>query len=110
MSSKKSNKRLEFPLAGGGTLFLVGDEKSLFEEITKDLLEKAERILGLMKKHVKDDFANEKFRRIWAAPPIPGREGDLLSALLWVIGHERESMFAMMTKHSAKSANKEATP
>lgn len=98
MSKPIPDQRIEMPLAEGGTFVLVAGEQSLFEEITSDLLEKAERILALMKKHVKEDYVNEKFRREWAATPIPGVEGDLLGAILCVIGHERERMFALMTK------------
>lgn len=100
MAKPITDQRIEFPLDEGGTFTLVTGEQSLFEEITSDLLEKAERILALMKKHVKKDFVNEKYRREWAATPIPGVEGDLLGAILCVIGHERERMFAQMTKRS----------
>jgi hypothetical protein len=93
------DQRVEMPVAGGGTLVLVAGQQALFEEITTDLLEKTERILALMKKHVKKDYANLEFRQKWTAPPIPDAEGDLLEALLWVIGHERERMFAEMTKN-----------
>jgi hypothetical protein len=99
MSNPIPDQRIEFPIAGGDTFVLVTGEQSLFEEITNDLLEKAERIIGLMKKHVKKDYVNENFRRKWVTPPIPGVEGDLLASLLWVIGHERERMLAQMTKH-----------
>jgi len=99
MSNPIPDQRIEMPLAEGGTFILVTGEQALFEEITIDLLEKAERILTLMKKHVKEDYVNEEFRRKWTTQPIPGVEGDLLAALLWVIGHERERMFAQMTKH-----------
>lgn len=99
MANPIPDQRIEMPLAEGGTFVLVTGEESLFEEITNDLLENAERILALMKKHVKEDYVNEEFRRKWTTPPIPGVEGDLLGALLWVIGHERERMFAQMTEH-----------
>jgi hypothetical protein len=48
--------------------------KSLFEEITNERPEQAERILALMKQHVADDYANEEFRRKWAVPPIRARK------------------------------------
>ena len=99
MAKPIPDQRIEFPLAGGETFVLVTGEQSLFEEITTDLIEKAERALALMRKHVTEDYVNEEFRRKWTATPIPGVEGNLLGALLWVIGHERERMFAEMTKH-----------
>jgi hypothetical protein len=99
MPKPNPEQRVEVPVAGGGTLVLVAGEQALFEEITNDLISDAKRILALMKKHVKKDYVNEEFREKWNTPPIPGVEGDLLDAFLWVIGHERERMFAEMTKN-----------
>jgi hypothetical protein len=106
MSNPNADRRSEFPLVGGGTFVLMTGKKSLFEEITNELLERAKRILALMKQHVADDYANEEFRRKWAVPPIPGLEGDLLTALLWVIAHERERLFAELTKHETETGHR----
>ena len=103
MSKPIPDERIEFPLAGGDTFVIATGERSLFEEITNDLLSKAERILGLMKKHVRDDYDNKEFREKWTPPPIPNIQGDFLAAILWVIGHEREQLFAQLTKNSNKS-------
>ena len=96
MSKPNADRRIEFPLVGGGTFVLMTGKKSLFEEITNELLEQAERILAQIKQHVADDYANEEFRRKWAVPPIPSLEGDLLNTLLWVIAYERERLFAQL--------------
>jgi hypothetical protein len=74
--------------------------KSPFEEITNERLEQAEGTLALMKQHGADDYANEKFRRKWALPPILGLEGNLLNALLSVIAHERERLFPQLNRPS----------
>lgn len=109
MSKPQPAERIEFTLADGGSLTVMTGERSLFEEITHDLVGKAERILAAMKQHVAEDFENKEFREKWTPPPIPSTS-DFLAALLWVIGHEREQLFAQLTKHSKASSDNSLKP